>query len=403
VSANEARKVALLARPGQARERLHQALDAAGASIVLEDDPSAVDQAALAALAPHAVLVALEPAVEDALEALGPALESPELLVIFDEADLAARREGWEMQRWIRHLAAKLHGHGDVLPPGREHENDPGLDLEPGLPQRPQELHAHERFEPYLAEAESAAVDLPEDRPGQAPSQLGPPPPLHWELADGDAPMPVPEPPRAPAPPPLPDFSTLELVSMEPEAPVVAAREAIPEPKAKGAVLVIAGIGGPDAVRKLLVALPRGFKRPVLIQLRLDGGRYDNLVKQMARVSPLPVLMAEVGQDLEPSRVYVLPDGIGLASNDGLAFCAADPGSELLESLPPAESAVLMLSGSEPSRVDAALALAARGGHVSGQALEGCYDASAIRLLSAGGIALAPPAQLAQQLVTLWG
>jgi hypothetical protein len=40
------------------------------------------------------------------------------LAVIFDEAELAARREGWDAARWVRHLSAKLHRHDDVLPPG---------------------------------------------------------------------------------------------------------------------------------------------------------------------------------------------------------------------------------------------------------------------------------------------
>ena len=406
MSANESRKpVALLARPGQARERLRQALDAAGALIVLEEDPIALDVATLAGAAPQAALVALEPAVEDALVALEPALEAPGLLVIFDEADLAARRDGWEAQRWIRHLAAKLHGHDDVLPPGREQEQDIGLQLEPGHPATPQQVHAAARFEPHLAEAEARAPELPQDRPGATPPPL---PAADWSLAEEAAVVP-PAPAAPPAPPPLPDFSRLELVELDDKAaaaPVpAAAAAALPDAFAKppGAVLVIAGIGGPDAVRKLLVALPRGFKRPVLIQLRLDGGRYDNLVKQMARVSALPVLMAEAGQELSGARAYVLPEGVGVAAGDGLRFVEVAGGDELVAALPPAESAVLLLSGADTARVDAALALATRGGHVAGQALEGCYDASAIRLLAAGGAELGSPAQLAEQLASRWG
>jgi len=33
--------------------------------------------------------------------------------VIYEEAALAATREGWDLARWMRHLAAKLHGHGE--------------------------------------------------------------------------------------------------------------------------------------------------------------------------------------------------------------------------------------------------------------------------------------------------
>ena len=178
------RPVALLARPGQARERLRHALDAAGVDVVLEADPNGLDAATLTAAGAGAVLVALEPAVEDALEALEPVLESPGLLVIFDEAELAARRDGWEAQRWIRHLAAKLHGHDDVLPPGRE--QDLLIDLQPGHPPTPQQLHAGAPFDPHLAEAAERAGGLPEDRPGEAALAKGGHDLFEGELAKAD-------------------------------------------------------------------------------------------------------------------------------------------------------------------------------------------------------------------------
>ncbi|MEG3193696.1 chemotaxis protein CheB, partial [Lysobacter sp. D1-1-M9] len=65
--------------------------------------------------------------------------------------------------------------------------------------------------------------------------------------------------------------------------------------KARGAVLVVAGIGGPDAVRQLLGAIPNDFPRPILIQQRLDGGRHDKLVAQMQRATSLPVRLAQDG------------------------------------------------------------------------------------------------------------
>jgi chemosensory pili system protein ChpB (putative protein-glutamate methylesterase) len=39
---------------------------------------------------------------------------------------------------------------------------------------------------------------------------------------------------------------------------------------------------------------------------------------------------------------------------------------------------------------------------VGGQALEGCYDATAVKLMAAGGVELGTPAQLAEQLVAHW-
>ena len=115
----DARRVALLARPGEACERLRAALREAGGEIVLEADPSTLAAETLSAAAPQTVLVALDPAVEDALERFDAVLGDPGVAVIFDEAELAARREGWDAARWVRHLAAKLHRHDDVLPPGR--------------------------------------------------------------------------------------------------------------------------------------------------------------------------------------------------------------------------------------------------------------------------------------------
>ena len=54
-----ARPVALLARPGVARDRLREAVLAAGGALVLEEDPGALDPAVLQAVGPAMVLVAL--------------------------------------------------------------------------------------------------------------------------------------------------------------------------------------------------------------------------------------------------------------------------------------------------------------------------------------------------------
>src|SRR5690606_21609549 len=127
----EATRVALLARPGGACEKLQAALQQAGAEIVHVGDPTAGDVAALSAADPAAVLVALEPAVESALDGFDAVLQDPARIVIY--AEVAAAREGWDAARWARHLAAKLAGHGDVLPPGRENAADaaPASGVEP--------------------------------------------------------------------------------------------------------------------------------------------------------------------------------------------------------------------------------------------------------------------------------
>ena len=75
------------------------------------------------------------------------------MTVIFDEAELAAGAKVGS-QRWVRHLGAKLHGHGDVLPPGPEQDD---TDPQPGMPVSPAELHADDGFEIHLEEALGSA------------------------------------------------------------------------------------------------------------------------------------------------------------------------------------------------------------------------------------------------------
>lgn len=403
----ESRRVALLARPGEACERLRAALREAGGDLVLEADPCALAPDALASAAPQVVLVALDPAVEDALDQFEAVLADPAVAVIYDEADLAARREGWDAARWVRHLGAKLHQHDDVLPPGRD--PDEVVHPRPGRPATPEERHAGAEFATYASEAETVAAEVPAGPQLAAAAFAG------LELTDDidamsmpeDAPPPVVAPSIAPAESPgdgaddgrfRHDLADLQrrIASMElVDAPASRGPE-----QPRGAVLVLAGIGGPDAVRQLLAGLPHGFSRPVLVCQRLDGGRYDRLVQQMARATNLPVALAEAGTVAAAGQVYIVAPELGVAeSADGLKFTAE---AGLLASLPPSDSAVLLLSGSDPADVDVALAHAARGALVAGQSPEGCYDAAAPGALIARGGSAGSPADLVRQLLKRW-
>ena len=423
--------VALLARPGAARDRLREALVQADVALVLEEDPDALDPATLIALAPQAVVIALEPAVEAALERLDDALSSPAFTLVFDEADLAARREGWETQRWARHLAAKLHGHREVLPPGAEVEED--LQIEPGMPDTPAQLHVNAPLDFHLDEAADAADLLAGDSLYEAPAQWqepqaleqalatnlpdaeaeaeapaspadagAVPPPLadhsRWALLDEDA-APAAVSRQTTAPPAAPGFDSahLSLVDMEDTAPSTGPRRG-----ARGAVVVLAGIGGPDALRRLLGALPSALDVPLLVRMPLDGARYGNLVKQMARVSPLPVLLAETGADVLEGHVYILSDDTATVLRDGgLQFESRPQGLELAR-LPPGESAVILLSGADLLQVDPALTLAEAGAWVGGQVGEGCYDPAAATAVVAAGMFAGEPQELAQAISARW-
>lgn len=554
-----ARRVALLARPGAARERLHSALVQVGAELVLEGDPAQLDPAEIAATRPEVVLVALDPATEQALDRFETVLEDPAIEVMFEEADVAAHREGWDAARWIRHLAAKLHRHADVLPSAAGREAPPAMAMpavaepraesvpavastpeaapeplhvdlpsavgrQPALPTldadepaitplaEPVPAHplsdeftpgvdagAFTGFDPVAAEmadaedtadqivafdfqldealpleavgagddgaphldlvfeselalpldagdatphpvlapdgalqlddlslddlrderaAEPASLDfaldtgfvLPDELPA-APAAGGAVARPAFELSLDDAPVAVLDDAAAPgAPRPARDLAdierriaSLELVDDGPAAPAAdTIVEHVSAPAAStGAVLVFAGIGGPDAVRQLLGALPVPFPRPVLVQQRLDGGRYDKLVAQLQRATTLPVALAEAGAPVSPGTVYIMPATLGVAAADGgLRF---DDDAPLLGSLPPADSAVLLLSGSDPANVDAIADAAREGAFVAGQADEGCYDPAAPNALAARGGATGQPTELARQLAERWG
>lgn len=425
--------VALLARPGTARERLREALAHADVQLVLEDDPNGLEPQVLQAAAPQFVVIALEAAIEDALERLESVLSAPGLTLVFDEAELAARRDGWEAQRWGRHLAAKLHGHQQVLPPGAEEE--PSLQLEPGHP-APAPAPQEEALRPHLEQALSWADDVPADGLYSPPADLYEPIALEQALAALQPVVPEPlDPPSAPqalaepatpATPPVSfDHTAWSLVEESIEAPVSAEAVApvvAPQPSfdtdhlslvdldavapagARAAsLLVLAGIGGPDALRRLLGALPASLSVPVLVHMRLDGGRYGNLVKQMSRVSPLPVQLAEAGQHAVPGEVHVLADDIGVrAASDGLHF-QSDANGISLASLPAEHTALVLLSGADLAHVGPALDLAAAGAWVAGQVGEGCYDPAAATAVVAAGMVAGEPQELAQAIAARWG
>jgi chemosensory pili system protein ChpB (putative protein-glutamate methylesterase) len=401
--AEPAMRVALLARPGTACDRLQAALQEAGAEIVHIADPTQTDATGVTAAGAQAVLVALEPSVEEALDRFDAVLSDPAMIVIFDEAELAAQREGWDAARWVRHLAAKLHRHDDVLPPGSEFEAQ-DIELQPGrlsLYQRPE---GDGDLSGIAGEARTLADSVPRDQ------------------IDFAAPMVDHEPPAEPTLP----MDALSLEALDIGEPAddsqardrfqrdlddlqlrIASMELVDAPRAGGntsgggAVVVLAGIGGPDAVRQLLAGLPEAFPRPVLIQQRLDGARHDKLVRQMQRATAMPVQLAEAGQPLQRGHVYVLPTELGVvAGDDGLRF--GGDGSALFAQIPADDSAVILLSGSDPGMVDAAMTHAAHGALVAGQSPDGCYDPAAAQALVARGAEAGAPAELARKLATRW-
>jgi chemosensory pili system protein ChpB (putative protein-glutamate methylesterase) len=466
--AEPATRVALLARPGAACDNLQAALRQAGADVVAVQDPGDGDPSAIAAAHPSAVLVALEPAVEDALERYDTVLSEPGRLVIYDEVAIAARREGWAAARWARHLAAKLGGHGDVLPPGAGNDDDDDIlpaapvfrEAIPAPPAKQDDALALESME-YDTDAVHLGVEPAQEEAlaqagngidfgGFTPEMMAA---MTIELepaavspksidAGADAPAmpesspvdtmslemeaPVAEMPAAPAAPspatpaaaPAPvrfNLDEMSLVDIEPAAKAAAAQgqgEA-PSPGAsaddigaaagEGAVIVLAGIGGPDAVRQFLAGVPGGFARPIIVRQRLDGGRHDRLVRQMQRATALPVELAEAGRRLVAGHVYILPDDMTTAVDAGATTFVATSGPvPVLAGLPAGDSAVLVLSGSDPAAVPELMEAARAGALVAGQSPEDSFDGAAATALLAAGGESHTAAGLAQRLGSRW-
>lgn len=485
--AEPATRVALLARPGAACDNLQAALLQAGADVVVVQDPGEGDPSAIAAAHPSAVLVALEPAVEDALERYDTVLSEPGRLVIYDEVAIAARREGWAAARWARHLAAKLGGHADVLPPGAGNDDDivapasrvasplasstpaaspgfttPPAALAPSVDAPPAPQHdalalesmefdadsVHPRVEPArdetiapagndidfggftpemmasmtiedapepadaIVEADAVGHVLEWDLPASTPEPatvgtltLEAPAPDISSPAAREIPSPVPGSDPAPAPVRF-SLDDMSLVDIEPSPDTSGTRPGASRRgigSGEGAVVVLAGIGGPDAVRQFLAGLPGDFARPVIVRQRLDGGRHDRLVRQMQRATALPVELAEAGGALVAGHVYILPDDMATNADHGARlFAATSAPVPVLAGLPAGDSAVLLLSGSDPAAVPELMDAARAGALVAGQSPDDSFDgAAAVALLAAGG-ECQTAAELAQRLSSRW-
>ena len=122
------RRTVLLARPGEACDRLRAALAQAGVDVVLEADPLDTDVAQIRATEARNLVIAVDAETEDALERFDEILADDRFRILFEEVALVGARDGWDAARWARHLGAKLLGHGDVLPEGHELDDAPSQD-----------------------------------------------------------------------------------------------------------------------------------------------------------------------------------------------------------------------------------------------------------------------------------
>jgi chemosensory pili system protein ChpB (putative protein-glutamate methylesterase) len=463
-------RVALLARAGNARDQLRRALADAGAALVVEGDPADLDPTEILAFAPTLVLVGIEPAIESAMERFDSLLDAPGIEVMFDDAEVTNGLDGWNLNRWARHLVAKLVG-TDLLPPspaGAAEHGHHDFSPEPGAPQTPAEAMDHARLEDYTldtreladsiptdatfssgqdyndADAEASEGELDEDvaklaahleafehastgdgldglealfghspetatkvteaqvetAPVSAPSDLAALADMDFgELSLLDADSPLPKVAPAPVAATMPVFSDSGLSLAPIDGEIV---ETLRSAQGAGAVVILAGLGGPDAVRQVLSSLPDRLPAPVLLYQHLEVGKYDRLVEQLAKVSRLPVTLACAGEIPRPGCVSVLPAGISLRVDGEVLRFEPGPLECLITALPASASVVVFLSGADASLVAAAMALRTAGGLAFAQDPEVCFDPSAALALQQQGAAVYPALGLARQIAARW-
>lgn len=174
--------VALLGPADAAREQLRQALLSLGADLMFEGEVR--DGTRLSGESPQVLIVNLEPGVEDDLDALQGLLDNPGTSVVFNEGEVSSQLTGWDLARWARHLAAKVLGVRDTLPPppsGSERLPELTLLPEPGRPVSPSQQQDHLRFDDFAEEAlghsdevpASVRLELEPEQPAGSAASLG--------------------------------------------------------------------------------------------------------------------------------------------------------------------------------------------------------------------------------------
>jgi two-component system chemotaxis response regulator CheB len=189
---------------------------------------------------------------------------------------------------------------------------------------------------------------------------------------------------------------------------------AIPAPATRLIVLG-ASAGGVGALRRLLAALPAGFRYPVLTVLHLPRDRPSLLARVLGAACALPVCEAADKQAIEGGRVYVAPPDYHLLVEDraSLALSVDDPVlfsrpsiDVLFQSAADAfgpDLLAVLLTGASSDGSEGIAAVRAAGGVAwvqdPGDAEAPFMPASAIA--HAGADAVLPLDQIAQQLARL--
>ncbi|HEV2606650.1 MAG TPA: chemotaxis protein CheB, partial [Xanthomonadaceae bacterium] len=368
--ADPAPRVVVLGRPGEAQQQLQHALNELGAETLAVGDFDQLDPVKMREQQPDVWLVSMDESTDATrLERWQPLFDDPDATVVFDDADVTRRLSGWDLARWARHLAAKVLGREDVLPPvspdaerlprtqaAEEDSGASGIELslmddadfaalsanfDAERKQREESTEAppamalDDLLSAHSDDDHDAGADDAKSDAGStaAPAPAAPSFNSDFSLLDIDADLSTPRKAAAAKPAPSIDTSGFSLEPLDETEEVQAAtttprvaagdasgKSAGAATHADGLIAIVAGLGGPDAVRQFLAALPTSLPVPVLLWQHLDAGKHDRLVQQLAKATMLPVYLAKEGDIAKPGAVAVMSTGLVTSSNNGLRF-----------------------------------------------------------------------------------
>ena len=469
-------RVVVLGRAGDAQQQLQHALDGIGAQTLVAGEIDQLDPEQIRDAHPDVILVSVDERTDPkSLDRWQSLFDTPGTIVVFDDADVSRLLSGWDLARWARHLAAKVLGSADVLPPVQadaerlpnpaERDAQPmvesavatpaadvfnldlaslhvddsafsapaesaemALDPAEGIDfavlstqfeaeqQRAAREDTHAQAAPTLDElmardssgssepaigvtSRQPAVEVSQGKRAQS-SSAAKPEPISLELTSLDA-----DHARVSQASATSDVNiNVTSYALEPFQDESAKADGIPA-AAAGVVAIVAGLGGPDAVRQVLAALPKTLPVPVLLWQHLDAGKHDRLAQQLAKASALPVYLAQPGELARAGAVAVMTASVGV-KNDiaGWRFhpVAGGIAGALETALGEPASMVMVLSGADASVVDIAAAHAARGSDVHVQIPDSCFDGAAATALSVRGVPARSAIQLAAIAAAHW-
>lgn len=115
---DELPSIALLYTDDALLAHVDAALASMAAPVVYRAPLAQADRAALMAAGAQMVLINLDDrGCDEKLDAVTDWLDGAGVPVVFNDAEISCKLEGWAQARWARHLAAKLRGSEDVDPP----------------------------------------------------------------------------------------------------------------------------------------------------------------------------------------------------------------------------------------------------------------------------------------------